>query len=60
MKRGFGIAPGPFLHAALPNRTCELAPHPALHKPRRAFVVVVSLPMARATGWSIPWAGNAW
>jgi Group II intron, maturase-specific domain len=26
-------APGLFLHAALPNRTCELAPHPALHKP---------------------------
>jgi hypothetical protein len=37
MKRGFGIAPGPFLHAALPNRTCELAPHPALHKPRRCI-----------------------
>lgn len=32
MERGSGITPGPFLHAALPNRTCELAPHPALHK----------------------------
>jgi hypothetical protein len=59
MKRGFGIAPGPFLHAALPNRTCELAPHPALHKPRRA-IMVLNLPVARAKGSSIPWAGNAW
>jgi nucleotide-binding universal stress UspA family protein len=58
MKRGFGIAPGPFLHAALPNRTCELAPHPALHKPRLA-IMVLNLPMARAKGSSTPWAGNA-
>ncbi|MFQ6328723.1 hypothetical protein ACLMAL_21650 [Nocardia sp. CWNU-33] len=34
VERGAGIAPGPFLHAALPNRTCELSPHPALHKSR--------------------------
>ena len=53
MKRGFGIAPGPFLHAALPNRTFELAPHPALHKPRRASMVL-NLPMARAKGSSTP------
>jgi hypothetical protein len=59
MKRGFGITPSPFLHAALPNRTCELAPHPALHKPRRAFICVSWL-MAKATGSSIPGAGNAW
>lgn len=51
MKRGVGIAPDPFLHAALPNRTCGLAPHPALHKPRRAFVAI-RLPMARAKGSS--------
>ena len=60
MRRGFGIAPGPFLHAALPNRTCGSALHPALHKPRRAFVVVVSLPMARVKGSSIPRVGNGW
>ena len=59
MERGFGIAPDPFLHAALPNRTCELAPHPALHKPRRALVDL-NLPVARAKGSSIPGAGNAW
>jgi hypothetical protein len=58
MKRGFGIAPGPFLHAALPNRTCGLAPHPALHKPRRA-VIVVNLPLAKVKGSLSPWAGNA-
>ena len=41
MERGSGIAPGPFLHAAFPNRTCELSPHPALHKAHWASAALI-------------------
>jgi hypothetical protein len=59
MKRGFGIAPGPFLHAALPNRTCGL-PRIRLSTSPVGVFVVLSLPMAMVKGWSIPGDGIAW
>jgi len=56
MERGSGITPGPFLHAAFPNRTCELSPHPALHKPRW-MVALLSWCWARAREWLSPGVG---
>ncbi|GHA69162.1 hypothetical protein GCM10010345_85950 [Streptomyces canarius] len=32
--RGSGLSTGPFPRSRFPNRACDLAPHPALHKPR--------------------------
>jgi hypothetical protein len=32
--RGAGLSTGPLPRSRFPNRACDLAPHPALHKPR--------------------------